>query len=72
MKYIIENCPSYRNYNVFGAIDKPCCYNYFDYCENIEDCPIKQVVQKCLQPTFIPEVDDFKEDILNTLNVKSI
>lgn len=41
MKYIIKNCP---------ACDKEfvCREHYFStYCENYDDCLLKQIVEKC-------------------------
>lgn len=48
MKYTIKNCPSCKMFNVFGQDDKPCCYYEMKYCEDVEDCLLKQIVEKCL------------------------
>lgn len=48
---IINNCPACRDYDVFGIDKKGCCYLYNDFCYNIEDCIIKQIVSKCNEHT---------------------
>lgn len=42
----ISKCPALYNYNVFGVEDKPCCYKYFDYCDKIEKCIFKQLLEE--------------------------
>ena len=37
-----ENCNFQQNYNVFGLDDKPCCYLYHKYCDDIENCYFKR------------------------------
>ena len=37
-----ENCIFQQNYNVFGLDDKPCCYLYHKYCEEIDNCYFKR------------------------------
>lgn len=37
-----ENCKFQQNYNVFGLDDKPCCYLYHNYCNEIENCYFKR------------------------------
>lgn len=58
--YIIKNCPSY----VQGS-----CFTCDNICQNIpsKSCKLKQIVEKCIWQSHIPEVDDLKEDILNLL-----
>lgn len=46
-RYIVKNCPSCKEYNVFGVDTDWCCYDKHDYCKNITDCVIKQVIEKC-------------------------
>lgn len=62
MKYIIKNCPSCRNYNVFGLPKEGCCYHYMDYCKNYSNCLLKQIVEKCkhMQAEFDAEVRNGK------------
>ena len=43
-KYIVYNCPSCNNFDVFGCNNNGCCYKYHDYCINIDDCIVKQVI----------------------------
>lgn len=44
---IIKNCPSCRDFDVFGNDNQGCCYHYNDYCNNHNDCVIKQIVKEC-------------------------
>ena len=37
-----ENCNFQQNYNVFGLDDKPCCYLYHKYCDEIDNCYFKR------------------------------
>jgi hypothetical protein len=37
-----ENCNFQQNYNVFGLDDKPCCYLYHKYCDEIDSCYFKR------------------------------
>ena len=37
-----ENCNFQQNYNVFGLDDKPCCYLYHKYCNEIDSCYFKR------------------------------
>lgn len=37
-----ESCNFQQNYNVFGLDDKPCCYLYYKYCDEIDDCYFKR------------------------------
>ena len=37
-----ENCNFQQNYNVFGLEDKPCCYLYHKYCDEIDSCYFKK------------------------------
>lgn len=74
-KYIVKNCPScMKDTACFstGTFNKSFQLNGFYKCENIADCPIKQIVEKCLPQSHIPEVDDLKEQILQTLQVKEV
>ena len=47
MEKDIKGCPAYRDYNVFGLLDKGCCYHFMTYCEDIKSCPIKEIIKKC-------------------------
>ena len=38
-----ENWDFQQNYNVFGLDDKPCCYLYHKYCNEINDCYYKRL-----------------------------
>lgn len=37
-----ESCNFQQNYNVFGLDDKPCCYLYHKYCDEIDNCYFKK------------------------------
>ena len=37
-----ESCNFQQNYNVFGLDDKPCCYLYHKYCDEIDNCYFKR------------------------------
>lgn len=65
-KYIVKNCSAFQwsKCNWEGAKHECCSKN--------DDCPIKQVVEKCLPQSHIPEVDDLKEQILQTLQVEEV
>lgn len=72
-KYIVKNCPGLMNDGIFNSV----CYKKIldapnSYCENHTGCPIKQIVEKCLPQSHIPEVDDLKEQILQTLQVEEV
>ena len=43
MSYIVKNCPCYTSKG--GYYD--CWANQDTWCENITDCVIKQVIEKC-------------------------
>ena len=38
-------CNFQQNYNVFGLDDKPCCYLFHKYCNEVEDCEHKQLLR---------------------------
>lgn len=60
MKYIVKNCPNFNSrYECL-------------FCEQNKDCPIRQVVEKCLPQSHIPDVDDLKEQILQILQVEEV
>lgn len=61
MKYIVKNCPAYP----IG------CQSSSGSCA-FPDCPIKQIVEKCLPQSHIPEVDDLKDEILQILQVEEV
>lgn len=82
-KYIIKNCPSCRNYNVFGLPKEDCYYNYMDYCKNHSDCLLKQIVEKCkdAQKTqwvknkkkpYSPSKAAFAREILKLLEIEEV
>jgi len=49
MKYIVKNCPCYTSKG--GYYD--CWANQDTWCENITDCVIKQVIEKCKQAPIL-------------------
>ena len=46
-RYIIKNCPSCRDFDVFGLPNEGCCYNFNDYCSRHNECVLKQIVELC-------------------------
>ena len=58
MKYIVNKCPSLRDYDVFGLPNKGCCYNYMCYCKDVVNCSMKQLLQQ------------YKDDILEFMGVE--
>lgn len=38
-----EKCMFQQNYNIYGIEDKPCCYLFHKYCEEVDDCYFKQL-----------------------------
>ncbi|CDC21710.1 unknown [Clostridium sp. CAG:306] len=62
-KYIVKNCTSYH----WGG----CYYDgaKFEYCSKNDDCPIKQVVEKCLPNRYKVGTDT---DILEILQVQEV
>lgn len=44
---IIKNCPSCKDFDVFGMPNSGCCYYYNDYCKNHDNCILKQIVRMC-------------------------
>ena len=48
MKYIIKNCPACYNYDgKYGCEDNHDEQGRDTYCENISDCSLKKIVDKC-------------------------
>lgn len=71
MKYIVKNCPALiRDDGIVenGCFEKSIADTDF-FCADRTDCPIKQIVEKCLLRSHILEVDDLKEEILKILQV---
>ncbi len=62
-KYIVKKCPSYL---------RGTCYFGNNLCQNISTCHIKQIVDKYLSQSHIPEVDDLKEELLKILQVEEV
>ena len=76
MKYIVKNCPALiDSYSyLYGKEVKNECARVTGMClcKDRTDCPIKQIVEKCLPQSHIPEVDDLKEEILQILQVEEV
>ena len=36
-------CNFQQNYNIYGLDDKPCCYLFHKYCNEVDDCEHKQL-----------------------------
>lgn len=41
----MKKCMFEQNYNVFGLDDKPCCYLFHKYCNEVDDCEHKQLLR---------------------------
>ena len=39
----VSECPAMSTFNMFGQEDKPCCYKYFNYCSNNQNCYFKKL-----------------------------
>lgn len=50
-KYIVKNCPLYEQYDCFnlGKCKNSSCCNgiHIDFCKDISNCLLKQIVDKC-------------------------
>ena len=85
-KYVIKNCPAYNDMpNMYNEI-----YGYCDnehdidldkcMCENITDCVMKQIVEKCKNTQFLSTknrhdlyaVQVFANDILQLLDIQEV
>lgn len=64
---LIKNCPSYRDYDVFGLPNKGCCYNYIDYCKNHPECRLKEIVKLCKE-----EKSNLSKEILSKLDIEEL
>lgn len=71
-KYIIKNCPArYRGYRS----DYECC-SKIDPCEEVTDCPIKQIVEICKDIDGYSDIDlgrrGIAMDILDLLEIQKV
>lgn len=85
-KYIIENCPCYINdYWNFEACKNGSTVNgtYITRCNSVDDCLLKQIVEKCkgAQKTqwvknkkkpYSPSKAAFAREILNILEIEEV
>ncbi len=64
-KYIVKNCPCYE----WGS----CRYEYVEHecCSKNDDCPIKQVVELCMNYPEKPD-NSLSNRILRTLQVEDM
>ena len=49
LPYIVKNCPSCTDYDVFGVDNTGCCYKYHKYCKEVDNCSIKQHINRLRQ-----------------------
>ena len=42
----VNDCPAMNTFNIFGQEDKPCCYKYFNYCSDNQNCHFKKLKSK--------------------------
>ena len=57
-----ENCNFQQTYNVFGLDDKPCCYLYHKYCEEINNCYFKRCKRLEQENKALQAYKDINED----------
>jgi hypothetical protein len=57
-----ENCNFQENYNVFGIDDKPCCYLYHKYCDEIDNCYLKKCKRLEQENKALQAYKDINED----------
>ena len=70
MKYIIKNCSAYCDVEASMGLEKPVldtCINYrlkkITQCKDIDDCPLKQIVEKCKQEIKRYEKGDYADEL---------
>lgn len=57
-KYVVKNCPVYK-----PEIYKDCCDIDGNYkCKDIDNCLIKQVIEKCKEAISTYDNEEFYED----------
>ena len=54
-KYVVKNCPA-RDFGYHT------CYNSTEKCQDISNCLIKQVIEKCKDAIKTYDNDEFYED----------
>ena len=68
-KYIIKNCPNYRN----REVDYTCTVEVISSdCHNCTDCVMKRIVEKCREAQEIMDKEEYYEDDFDTFNGESI
>lgn len=73
-KYIVKNCPSLDDVldvNTSNTVYKNHCLNKDCACKDRTDCPIKQVVELCMNYPEKPE-SSLSNRILQTLQVEEV
>ena len=74
-KYIIENCPCYINdYWNFEACKNGSTVNgtYITRCNSVDDCLLKQIVEKCNGVFDKRAIRINRFDILNLLEIEEV
>ena len=68
-KYVVKNCPAYNSKGcIYDACITPDSYNsyddieYMDKCRDIDNCLIKQVIEKCNEAISTYDNEEFYED----------
>ena len=72
-EYIVRNCPCYTSKGDYYD----CWANQDTWCENITDCVIKQVIEKCKGEhekgaSYMFWVDKFAQEILQLFDIEEI
>ena len=78
MKYVIKNCPLYEQYDSFNlkkCKDSSSCNGiHIDFCKDINDCLLKQIVEKCKEVTeslyVCNDMYRFADNILDLLEIE--
>ena len=63
-KYIIKNCPATKGTNGFCADERTEVF-----CEDVTDCLLKQIVEKCYDYKLYSS-QDLAEEILSMLEIQ--
>lgn len=69
-KYVIANCPAYRDKACLNHSSISYCYMEFDQCQDCSDCVLKQIVEYCLNQNL--KYDTTACDILDILDILEV
>ena len=77
-KYIVKNCPAFYNESkcLYDACITPDAYNnfdnieYMDKCEDIDNCLIKQVIEKLTPKALIGGLDETIDEVFEMFEIE--